>query len=58
MEIACAKALLCLTSGKKVKEAFLEGESLQEMRPERLVGHGEEVAIYPKGTRRQLLFLL
>ena len=44
-----------LRSGKKVKEVFKRGV-LPTVKPDGLEGHGKDVAIYPKSSRRQLLF--
>lgn len=49
--------LLNLRSGKKVKEVFKRGV-LPTVKPDGLEGHGKDVAIYPKSSRRQLLFFL
>lgn len=46
--------VLCLRARKKVEEAGEERS--HERKPDRLVAHGEVVAIYPENSGRQLLF--
>lgn len=46
--------MLCLSLERKSKR--FEMESFHGTRPDRLLPRGKGVAIYPKSTRRQLLF--